>query len=395
MNRIIKSFTSTTTYKVCHMKTSTKIAIGAGVAAAAVTAGVIAVKANQAKKQERSLKSLMVEDVIRRLPAPVVPPIDFDKAMEESSRPYSLPCFARFSLGFTEYDDFEDTFILQPKEQYSDFVIFYIHGHNFWSNPSKLHFKFYKKLADLIGAPLVLPVYPKAPAHHVAEVQEMLVNRYLYMINEKGVDPQNIIIAGDAAGGGLALSLLQRMKYQALPMPKQAILLCPWLDLTNTNPDMEEAQKGDPLLKIETLAAQAREYAGDVDLTSPAVSPLYGDLKGLPPISVFCGTHDILSVDAAELERIADEQELDVNVYLFPNQVHFFMGLPIPEAREALEIIAEEVFGVVDEDDECDDCIEIDGGEAKKEPAEEAAETVEAAEAEAEEAEAADKAEEK
>lgn len=375
MNKVIKLFASNSAHRVFRMKKSTKIALGIGAAAAAATAGVIAVKACQAKKQERSIKSLVVEDAIKRLPISSAVPINLEKAMEESSRPYVLPSFARKSIGFTEYDDFDDTFILMPREQFSDFVIFYIHGHNFWSNPSKLHFKFYRKLSDLLGAPLVLPVYPKAPAHHVAEIQEMLLSRYLYLIKEKDVDPQNIIIAGDAAGGGLALSLLQRMKYQALPMPKQAVLLCPWLDLTNTNPDMEEAQKGDPLLKIETLAAQAREYAGDVDLTSPAVSPLYGDMKGLPPISVFCGTHDILSVDSVELERIADEQELDVNVYLFLNQVHFFMGLPIPEAKEALEIIAEEVFGVFDEDDECDDLAEGEDKDGETAPADESPES--------------------
>jgi exodeoxyribonuclease VII small subunit len=82
---------------------------------------------------------------------------------------------------------------------------------------------------------------------------------------------------------------------------------------------MEELQKSDPLLKIETLAYQGREYAGDVDLTSPAVSPVYGDLKGLPPISVFSGTHDILSADAAKLETIAENEDLDINVYLFIN----------------------------------------------------------------------------
>lgn len=350
MIKVISDLTAKVAGKVLTMKPSTKIVLGVATAATATAVGALAVKAVQAKQQNRSVKSLMVEDAMRRLPARVEEQDDYEKALEQSALPYTLPDFARKTIGFAEYDDFDDTFLLLPKEVYSDYVIFYIHGHNFWADPSKVQFKFYKKLADILGAPMVLPVYPKAPAHHVGEVQEMLLDRYLYMVNVKEVAPQNIIIAGDAAGGGLVLSLLQRMRYQALPMPKQALLFSPWLDVTCSNPEMETIQPSDPLLKIEKLQFCGKEYAGEVALDSPVVSPLYGDIKGLPPISVFTGTHDILSVDAIKLNSIAELDKLDVNVYVFPNQVHFFMGLPIPEAREVLEIVAEEVFGVTDED---------------------------------------------
>lgn len=372
MKKAILNFALSNATKVFRMKKSTKIALGVTAVATAAVASAVAAKAAQAKKQERSIKSLLVEDTMKKLPFCCAEQVSYEKALEQSSLPYWLPFFAR-RLGFTEYDDFDDTFVLNPEEVYSDFVIFYIHGYNFWSNPSRLHFKFCKKLADTLGAKLILPVYPKAPAHHVADVHTMLIDRYQYMINNKEIDPQNIIFAGDAAGGGIALSLLQRIKYQALPMPKQAILLSPWLDITNTNPEMEELQKSDPLLKIETLAFQGKEYAGDVNLDSPAVSPIYGDLKGLPPISVFSGTHDILSADAVKLENIAEDGKLDINVYLFVNQVHFFMGLPIPEAREVLEIIAEEVFGTPDENCEY---IEGDGEDLpdSEEPADNGAE---------------------
>ncbi len=350
MNKTITSAASKMAYKVLHMKKSTKIAIGVTTAASAAAAGTIAFKARQAKKQERSIKSLMMEDAIKRLPKPRPIEDTYEEALKQSAQPYCLPDFARKSIGFTELDEFTDTFILEPKEEYSDFVIFYIHGHNFWADPAKMQFRFCRSLADTLGAKLVLPVYPKAPTHHVVEVHEMLLERYLYLVNEKGIDPKNIVFAGDAAGGGLALSLLQRIRYQALPMPKQAILLSPWLDISNTNIEMEALQKDDPMLNIERLRFQGKEYAGDVGVESPVVSPLNGDLKGLPPISVFSGTHDILSADAVELEKLAIEQELDINVYLFANQVHFFAALPIPEAKEALELIAEDVFGVEDED---------------------------------------------
>lgn len=357
MNRMIKRFAKKTVYKFMFMKTSTKIALGVTAAATVAAATTLAVKARQAKKQERSLQSLVVEDAIKCLPMSSSSQESYEEALEQSSRPYELPDFARSSIGFSEYEDFTDTFVLQPTEKFSDFVIFYIHGHNFWADPSKVHFRFYRKLADTLGAELILPVYPKAPAYHVADVHQMLLDRYLYLINEKQIETDRIIFAGDAAGGGLVLSLLQRLKYQALPMPGHALLISPWLDITNTNPDMQAVQGTDPLLNVDKLAFQAKEYAGDVDLESPVVSPIYGDLKGLPPMTVITGTHDILSVDAINLEKIAEAQNLDINVFVFVNQLHFFVGLPIPEAKEALELIAEEVFGV-DDCCECDDCLE-------------------------------------
>lgn len=369
MNKIIKAFASKTAFRVLHMKKSTKIALGVTAAATAAAAGAFAIKAQQAKKQERSVKSLVVEDAIKRLPIRSSAQESYEEALEQSSRPYVLPKYARNNIGFSEYDDFTDTFVLQPREKYSDFVIFYIHGHNFWSDPSKVHFKFYRKLADTLGAELILPVYPKAPTYHVADVHEMLLSRYQYLINEKGIKPENIIFAGDAAGGGLVLSLLQRLKYQVIPMPGRAVLISPWLDITNSNPDMQAVQGTDPLLNVDKLAFQGKEYAGEVDLESPVVSPIYGDLKGLPPMTVITGTHDILSVDTLNLEKIADAQNLDINTFVFVNQLHFFVGLPIPEAKEALEIIAEEVFGV--DECECEECITDEPLEPAAEPEEE------------------------
>ena len=204
----------------------------------------------------------------------------------------------------------------------------------------------------------------------------MLLDRYQYLVDVKEINPQDIIFAGDAAGGGLVLSLLQRLKYQAIPMPAQAILISPWLDITNTNPDMQAVQGTDPLLNVDKLAFRGREYAGEVDLESPVVSPIYGDLKGLPPMTVITGTHDILSVDSINLKTIAEAQELDINVFTFVNQLHFFVGLPIPEANEALEIIAEEVFGVEDCgcECECDECCDDICDEAPEEIIEDDAE---------------------
>ena len=340
---------------VFKMKTGHKIVLGLATAVTAAAVGSALAKSAQAKKQERSLKSLAFEDAAKVLPLAVKKPIDFEKGLEESSKPFVFPEQLKNNLGFTEIDWFtDDTFVLEPKEKTSDCILFYIHGTDFWTNPTRFHYSFFKKLSNKLGAQLVLPVYPKAPAHTAVEIQKMLLDRYMYLIEENQIPADKIVFVGDGAGGGIALSLLQKIKYQTLPMPKQAFLISPWLDVTNNDPVIDEIQPFDKLLNAEVLREKGEMYAGDLELRHPAVSPIYGDLTGLCKITVFAGTREIFCADAYTLKDIADEYELDIDVNIYKNQMHFFVGLPIPEAEEVLAIMASELYGV----EECDKDVE-------------------------------------
>ncbi|MBQ1898969.1 MAG: alpha/beta hydrolase, partial [Ruminococcus sp.] len=261
--------------------------------------------------------------------------------------------------GMTELDGLEDTFVIEPKEKTSDIVIFYIHGTNYWFNPSRYHYAFMRRLSNNLGMQMIVPIYPKAPAHTAVEMQQMVIDRYLYLIKEKEIPSDQIVFIGDAAGGGMALAIMQKLRYLALPMPKQAFLISPWLDVTNSNPKMEEIQPLDPVLNIEKLAFKGEKYAGDLELTHPMVSPIYGDLAGLPKITVFVGTREIFCADVEKLEEIALERDLDIEVYVYKNQMHFFVGLPIPEGEDAMNIIASELYGAEESDDLFDDEEEI------------------------------------
>ena len=346
--------------KVFKMKTSQKIAIGAAAAVAAAATGVIIAKNVQAKKQERSVQSLVLEEAARALPAAVNNEKSYEEYLKKSAEPFVLPQAVRKRIGMTELDGLEDTFVIEPKEKTSDIVIFYIHGTNYWFNPSRYHYAFIKRLANRLGAQLILPVYPKAPAHTAIDIQQMVLDRYLYLINEKEIPAENIVFIGDASGGGLALAMLQKLRYLAYPMPKQAFLISPWLDVTNSNPAIAEIQPNDPILNAEKLAFKGEKYAGDLPLTHPMVSPIYGDLSGLCPITVFAGTREIFCADAQKLCDIAEEKELEIEVYIYKNQMHFFVGLPIPEGEEAIDIIAMQIYGI----DESDEIIEFEQTDA-------------------------------
>ena len=341
---------------VFKMKTGHKIFLGLAAAVTAAAIGSAIAKSNQAKNQERSVKSLVFEDAAKVLPLTVKKPVNFEKGLEESSKPFIFPEQVKKNMGFTEIDWFtDDTFVLEPKDKTSDCILFYIHGTDFWSNPTRFHYSFFKKLTNKLGAKLVLPVYPKAPAHTAVEIQKMLLDRYMYLIEENQIPADKIVFIGDGAGGGLVLSLLQKIKYQTLPMPKQAFLISPWLDVTNSDPKIAEIQPQDKLLNAEVLKEKGELYAGDLDLMHPAVSPIYGDLTGLCKITVFAGTREIFCADAYTLQEIADEYELDIDVNIYKNQMHFFVGLPIPEAEEALAIMASELYGVEECKSDCEE----------------------------------------
>ncbi|OCT11595.1 hypothetical protein A8709_07105 [Paenibacillus pectinilyticus] len=270
---------------------------------------------------------------------------NFNKSLQTSNAPYILPEKYRVKYEVEEYEGFTDTFVIYPENNSSDLFIFYLHGGGYWSQPLSFHFKFFKNVSKELNANFILPVYPKAPSYHAIDVHKMIMERYLYLIHDKGVSAENIILMGESAGGGLALSFLQVLRDQGLPLPKQAILISPWLDVTNTNPAMIDIQPYDPLLNIESLGYGGIIYAGDLDPKDPLVSPIYGDLERLPPITLFSGTHDILHADILKYSKIATEKRWDVTLYTYEKMNHCFVGFPIPEGKEALGIISNIIRG--------------------------------------------------
>ena len=116
-----------------------------------------------------------------------------------------------------------------------------------------------------------------------------------------------------------------------MPSPPALVLLSPWLDVTMTDPAQIELEKVDPLLVRAGPKAAGRWYAGAMSTTDPRVSPLYGEIAGLPPILMFCGTHDILLTDARRLAARAAAEGGDVEYHEEPGLMHVYPLLFFPE----------------------------------------------------------------
>jgi len=258
----------------------------------------------------------------------------------ENAKPYVLPSYLQQKFRITrETTDGMDSYILKGSDHPGETYILYLHGGAYISQPTPEHWKFLHKLVTRINATAIAPVYPKAPNHQFQESFEKVLPIYERVLAK--TESKNIVLMGDSSGGGFALALAQVLQEKSLPQPGNIILLFPWLDITMTNPVIEELglEEKDPILGIKYLAAAGKAYAGETDPACPLLSPINGPLTGLAKMSVFVGTHDILLADARKLKQKADKLGIDINYFEFPNMIHGFTHTPFREAEQAFEMI--------------------------------------------------------
>lgn len=232
-----------------------------------------------------------------------------------------------------------NVFVLRPAKNECKKHILYLHGGAFVSNFTKLHWHF---LADLIAkthCTITTPDYPLAPQHTNRDVFEMMLQLYRKLLQT--VHPDDLILMGDSAGGGLALALAQKLRTENLPQPDQIILLSPWLDITLSNPDIVKIDSIDPFTGIEGLRLAGQAYAGNDDPRHFLLSPINGSFDQLGKISVFIGTKEILHADALKLKALMAAQGVSANYREYKDMIHVWMLLHFPESRKAKSEIAE------------------------------------------------------
>ena len=213
-------------------------------------------------------------------------------------------------------------------------TVFYCHGGAYVNGAVGLHWAFLRKLALETQAELVVPLYPLGPVDTAATTVPAVA---AILAEEKAT-----VVMGDSAGGGLALAVTQVVRDDGGSLPQHMVLIAPWLDVRNADPRQRAMERGDIMLGVDGLRAAGRLYAGDLALDDPLVSPLLGELRGLPPITVLVGTKDLLSVDARELVRRCQEADQAIELVEAPGMQHVYPILPfLPEARQARMQIAE------------------------------------------------------
>ena len=149
---------------------------------------------------------------------------------------------------------------------------------------------------------------------------------------------------GDSAGGGLALGLAEVLRDQGETGPDELILISPWVDVTMSNPDMEDYVSLDPMLGIAGLRRMGQVWANGLEMTDPRVSPLYGDLSGLGRVTLTTGTWEVLYPDSLLLAEKLAAAGTDCNLIVGERMIHCYPICPIPEAKAAQAVIWEAIL---------------------------------------------------
>jgi len=219
-----------------------------------------------------------------------------------------------------------------------DAIILYLHGGAYAVGSPHVHREFLSRLARACRVKVLAIDYRLAPEHPFPAALEDAIIAYRWLVSG-GYDPSSIVIAGDSAGGGLAIATLVSLRDSGTPLPACAVCLSPWVDLASANETLD--QDNDPILNAEILAHFARAYAAQTDPHNPLISPIFADLKGLPPILIHAGTNEILYDQITQFYEKARQAEVEVVLELWKDLFHVFQIVPIlPEAKQSLEKIA-------------------------------------------------------
>jgi epsilon-lactone hydrolase len=228
-----------------------------------------------------------------------------------------------------------------PQKAAQDSVIFYLHGGGYVSGSCSDHRNFVAKFVQGTKVKALLYEYRLAPEHPFPAAMQDTLTAYRWLLAQ-GTDPAQIVFAGESAGGGLCLAALLALKDEGLPLPAAAVALSPWTDLKLTGESCRTKAK--VCLSPEGMGMVcSKYYAGDNDPGNPWISPLYGDLHGLPPLLINVGDDETMRDDSTRFAEKARAAGVEVNLRVEEGMVHCYplMAPLFPEATRAMNEICD------------------------------------------------------
>lgn len=222
-----------------------------------------------------------------------------------------------------------------PAENDTKPVVLYLHGGAYVHNFTSQHWKAMAEWAKTTGCGIVAPNYPLLPLHTAAEAHPLMLRLYRDLL--KGIPASRVLIMGDSAGGGFTLALAQQIRHDSLDLPRRLVLISPWVDVMGGDPSL---QGRDNWLTIDVLQKYGTAWAGQMDVSDPVISPLYGDMEGLPPTDLFTGTWEVFYTDVCKTYDKMKATGVDVRLHVAEKMGHVYPLWPSPEGRKARHEIA-------------------------------------------------------
>ena len=238
-----------------------------------------------------------------------------------------------------------------PAEKYSNSedsnsrVILYLHGGGYFSGSITSYRKFVSILCKQLHLNAYCINYRLAPEDPYPASLDDAFFAYKWMLEEKSIPAEKVIIIGDSAGGGLTLALLHRIGIHNLPQPKAAICLSPWTDLTLTSETIKTKAEEDVFFNLKNLETSVSAYLQSESPKNPEISPIFADFNGFPPIFIQVATREMLLNDSLVIAEKMKKQGVSVTVDIWEGMFHAFLifiaipvlGKLIPENRRALK----------------------------------------------------------
>lgn len=286
--------------------------------------------------ETRGLDPLQVRRALEQLSPPVTPGLDVREVDLMRDLPPDDP----------RYDDEDAVFLpaewVVPRGADPRTRLVYLHGGGYVAGSPRTHRGLVTRIARAAGMVALVPDYRLAPEHRFPAALEdaRLALAHAFDHGPDGEEPaRRVVLAGDSAGGGLALATLVAARDAGERLPARAATLSAWTDLAATGASIETRAAADPMLPASLLKGWCRHYLGeDTSPRHPLASPLYADLSGLPPLLVQVGDAEVLLDDSVRLAARARDVGVEVTLDVWPELFHVFQAFAgaLPEGREAI-----------------------------------------------------------
>lgn len=246
----------------------------------------------------------------------------------------------KFSVGSISAEWIRPDFAHDPTH-----VILYCHGGGYTCGGLSYAGILASKLALHTGMDVLSFAYRLAPENPYPAAFEDGLTMWNHLMYQ-GFGASQVFLAGDSAGGNMALVMTQTLLEQKRQTPRALLLFSPWTDMTVTADSYQEHKEDDPILSYDYIISVRNAYAGDADVSDPQFSPLFGEFHDFPPTLIQVGEYEILQDDSTRLAEKIEQANGRVTIQTYEGGWHVFQQMPIPMASQAMKDVGEYVQAI-------------------------------------------------
>jgi phosphinothricin tripeptide acetyl hydrolase len=229
---------------------------------------------------------------------------------------------------------------LRPPSAVAGRVVLYLHGGGYVIGSPRSHRHLAAAIAGAGAASALLLDYRLAPEHPYPAAVEDATAAYRWLLDQ-GIAPARIVVAGDSAGGGLTVATLLALRDAGVTLPAGGVCISPWVDLTCSGGSYRTKAEADPIVRRPGIDEMATAYLGGTSPRAPLASPLFADLRGLPPLLIHVGSDEVLLDDSVQLAERARAAGVGAELEVWDRMIHvwhWFLPM-LDEAQAAIEAI--------------------------------------------------------